>query len=118
MQENEKRTELNDLGEFGLISHLTDKIKINNSSTKKGIGDDAAILNYGDRDIVVTTDMLVEGIHFDMIFTPLKHLGYKSIVVNLSDIYAMNDQPRQVTVSIAISSKYSVEAIEEIYEGM
>ncbi len=118
MQENEKRTELNDLGEFGLISHLTDKIQINNSSTKKGIGDDAAILNYGDRDIVVTTDMLVEGIHFDMIFTPLKHLGYKSIVVNLSDIYAMNAQPRQVTVSIAISSKYSVEAIEEIYEGM
>ncbi|MBC8398992.1 MAG: thiamine-phosphate kinase, partial [Flavobacteriales bacterium] len=118
MQENEKRTELNDLGEFGLISHLTDKIKINNSSTKKGIGDDAAILNYGDRDIVVTTDMLVEGIHFDMIFTPLKHLGYKSIVVNISDIYAMNAQPRQVTVSIAISSKYSVEAIEEIYEGM
>ena len=118
MQENEKRTELNDLGEFGLISHLTDKIQINNSSTKKGIGDDAAILNYGDRDIAVTTDMLVEGIHFDMIFTPLKHLGYKSIVVNLSDIYAMNAQPRQVTVSIAISSKYSVEAIEEIYEGM
>lgn len=118
MQENEKRTDLNELGEFGLIDQLTKSIEINNASTKKGIGDDAAILNYGDRDVVVSTDMLVEGVHFDMVFTPLKHLGYKSIVVNISDIYAMNAQPRQVTVSIAISSKYSIEAIEDIYAGM
>jgi len=118
MQENISRTELKDLGEFKLIKHLTDKINIKNSSTVKGVGDDAAILDHGDREVVVTTDMLVEGVHFDMVFNPLKHLGYKAVVVNLSDIYAMNAQPRQITVSLAISSKYSVEAIEELYEGI
>jgi thiamine-monophosphate kinase len=118
MQENINRTELKDLGEFKLIKHLTDKIKITNSSTIKGVGDDAAILDHGDREIVVSTDMLVEGVHFDMVFNPLKHLGYKAVVVNLSDIYAMNAQPRQITVALAISSKYSVEAIEELYEGI
>lgn len=118
MQENINRTELKDLGEFKLIKHLTDKIKVTNSSTIKGVGDDAAILDHGDREIVVSTDMLVEGVHFDMVFNPLKHLGYKAVVVNLSDIYAMNAQPRQITVALAISSKYSVEAIEELYEGI
>ncbi len=118
MQEKVARTELSELGEFGLIDHLTKNVEVKNSSTKFGIGDDAAILHYPDREVVVSTDMLVEGVHFDMVFNPLKHLGYKSVVVNLSDIYAMNAQPRQITVSMAVSSKYSVEAIEEIYEGI
>lgn len=110
---------IDELGEFGLIDHITKKVKIRNSSSKLGIGDDAAILNYPeDKDIVVTTDLLVEGVHFDMVFTPLKHLGYKAVVVNVSDIYAMNAQPRQITVSLAISSKYSVDAVQEIYEGI
>lgn len=117
---NEEKTthKINELGEFGLIDHITKKVKIRNSSTKIGIGDDAAVLNHSAQDIVVTTDLLVEGVHFDMVFTPLKHLGYKAVVVNLSDVYAMNAQPRQITVSLAISSKYSVDAIEEIYEGV
>ena len=118
MQEKTTRTDLADLGEFGLIKHLTSEIKPSNSSTVIGIGDDGAVLDYEGREIVVSTDMLVEGVHFDMAFSPLKHLGYKSIVVNISDIYAMNAQPRKVTVSLAISSKYSVEAIEELYSGM
>ncbi|MBL4706313.1 MAG: thiamine-phosphate kinase [Flavobacteriales bacterium] len=118
MEENLARTELKDLGEFKLIKHLTDQLKIKNSSTILGVGDDAAILDYGDREIVVSTDMLIEGVHFDMVFNPLKHLGYKAVVVNLSDIYAMNAQPRQITVSLALSSKFSVEAVEEIYAGM
>ncbi len=118
MQEKTTRTDLADLGEFGLIKHLTSGIKHSNSSTVIGIGDDGAVLDYEGREMVVSTDMLVEGVHFDMAFSPLKHLGYKSIVVNISDIYAMNAQPRQVTVSLAISSKYSVEAIEELYSGM
>ena len=119
MFNEEKSTHnINELGEFGLIDHITKKVKIRNSSTRLGIGDDAAILNHSDKDIVVTTDLLVEGVHFDMVFTPLKHLGYKAVVVNVSDIYAMNAQPRQITVSLAISSKYSVDAIEELYEGI
>ncbi len=119
MNENQNnRTELKDLGEFGLIDKLTEKFEIKNSSSKLGIGDDAAITHYSNRDTVISTDMLVEGIHFDMVFTPLKHLGYKAVVVNLSDIYSMNAHPRQITVSMAISSKYSVEAIEEIYSGI
>lgn len=110
---------IDELGEFGLIEHITKNVKIRNSSSKLGIGDDSAILNYSkDKDIVITTDLLVEGVHFDMVFTPLKHLGYKAVVVNVSDIYAMNAQPRQITVSLAISSKYSVDAVEEIYEGI
>jgi len=118
MQEKTSRTEVKDLGEFGLIKHLTKNIAIQNSSTKIGVGDDGAVLDYGDREVVISTDMLIEGVHFDMVFNPLKHLGYKAIVVNLSDIYAMNAHPRQVTISLGISSKFSVEALEELYEGM
>lgn len=117
-EENGQQTQLEDLGEFGLIEKLTKKIKLKNSSTILGVGDDAAVIKYEDRETVISTDMLIEGIHFDMVFTPLKHLGYKAITANISDIYAMNAQPRHVTVSLAISSKYSFEAIEEIYAGM
>ena len=119
MLENKERTELSTLGEFGLIKHLTDHIELSQSSTIKGTGDDAAVIKYDNANqILVSTDMLVEGIHFDLSYVPLKHLGYKSIVVNLSDICAMNGIPKQVTVSIAISSRFSVEAIEELYAGM
>ncbi len=113
-----KRTDVNELGEFGLIRHLTSKFPIKNASTKKGIGDDAAVIDNGDKLTVISTDTLVEGIHFDMVYTPLKHLGYKAVVVNLSDIYAMNAKPRQITVSIALSNRYSVEALEELYDGI
>ncbi len=111
--------EIAELGEFGLIRHLTEEIKPENQSTEKGVGDDCAVLNYGgDRRILVTTDMLMEGVHFDLQYTPLKHLGYKSVMVNLSDIYAMMGTPRQVTVSLALSKRFSVENIEELYSGM
>jgi thiamine-monophosphate kinase len=114
----EKRTDVNELGEFGLIEHLTKDIKLKHASTIKGIGDDAAVIK-GDRACtVISTDLLVEGIHFDLIYAPLKHLGYKSIVVNLSDIYAMNAIPEQVTVSLALSNRFSVEALEELYAGI
>ena len=113
-----KRTEIGKLGEFGLIDHLTRSIQLKNKSTVKGVGDDAAVIDNDNFLTVVSTDMLIEGIHFDLMYTPLKHLGYKSIVVNLSDIYAMNAIPRQVTVSIGISNRFSVEAIEELYEGI
>jgi thiamine-monophosphate kinase len=112
------KTDVNKLGEFGLIDHLTKEFATNQKSTIKGIGDDAAVIDYGDHALVVSTDMLVEGIHFDLMYTPLKHLGYKSVVVNLSDIYAMNVIPQQITMSIAISSKYTVEALEELYAGV
>lgn len=118
MIEGKKLISLEDLGEFGLIDRLTKDIKIQHKSTLKGVGDDAAVLNYNNKDIVVTTDLLVEGIHFDLVFTPLKHLGYKAVVVNLSDVYAMNAIPKQITVSIALSSKFSLEAIELLYEGI
>ena len=111
-------TDVNTLGEFGLIEHLTKSFPITQPSTLKGVGDDAAVIDNGGYCTVVSTDMLVEGIHFDLAYTPLKHLGYKSVVVNLSDIYAMNAFPKQITVSIAISSKYSVEALEELYDGI
>lgn len=111
-------TDVNTLGEFGLIEHLTKAFPLTQPSTLKGVGDDAAVIDNNGFCTIVSTDMLVEGIHFDLAYTPLKHLGYKSIVVNLSDIYAMNAQPKQVTVSIAISSKYTVEALEELYEGI
>jgi thiamine-monophosphate kinase len=114
----EEQKTIQQLGEFGLIDHLTQSMPSQNSSSVKGIGDDAAVIHYENRHTVVTTDMLVEGIHFDLVFTPLKHLGYKAVIVNLSDIYAMNAQPRQITVALAISSKYTLEAIEEIYAGM
>ncbi len=103
-----RHTEIAELGEFGLIDHLTKSIKIKNKSTVKGVGDDSAVLEYKNRQVVVSTDLLLEGIHFDLTYTPLKHLGYKAIAVNLSDIYAMNANPKQITVSIGISSKMSV----------
>lgn len=112
------RTELSSLGEFGLIKHLTQFVQINNESTIKGIGDDAAVIDFKNKLTVVTTDMLVEGVHFDLMYVPLKHLGYKSVVVNLSDIFAMNAVPRQITVAIALSNRFSVEAVEELYAGM
>ena len=117
--ENKNRTELSELGEFGLIDHLTKNIKIHNNSTIKGVGDDAAVIeNNADEVTLVTTDMLVEGVHFDLTYMPLKHLGYKAIVVNLSDICAMNGKPKQVFVSMALSNRFSLEAVEELYTGM
>ncbi len=113
-----KFTDVNTLGEFGLIDKLTHGFELGHSSSVKGIGDDAAVLKYGDKHLLVSTDMLVEGIHFDLMYSPLKHLGYKAVVVNLSDIYAMNATPKQITVSIAISSKFSVEALDELYAGI
>ncbi len=114
-----KRTEVSALGEFGLIDHLTKDIELKNPSSIRGVGDDAAVIEGASGYLnLVSTDMLVEGIHFDMIYTPLKHLGYKSIIVNLSDIYAMNGIPKQVIVSMAVSNRFSVEALEEIYAGI
>lgn len=118
MAEDRKVTPINSLGEFGLIDRLTANFQTVNASTIKSIGDDAAVIDSGNKKTVVSTDLLVEGIHFDLMYTPLKHLGYKSVIVNLSDIYAMNAIPHQITVSIAVSSKFSVEALEEVYEGI
>jgi thiamine-monophosphate kinase len=118
MFENSERTSIEALGEFGLIDHLTNAIKIKQRGTKKGIGDDAAVIDFEGKRALISTDMLLEGIHFDLAYTPLKHLGYKSIQVNLSDIYAMNGIATHVTVSIGISSKFPLEAIEELYEGI
>lgn len=113
------RTELEELGEFGLIKRLTGDVKPENKSTVYGVGDDAAVISAGkDRVKVVTTDMLMEGIHFDLMYSPLKHLGYKAVVVNLSDVYAMNAIPGQITVSIALSNRFSLEAVEELYRGI
>ena len=114
----EKFTDVNELGEFGLIDRITGAFTNERSSTVKGVGDDAAVIKCGDENMVISTDLLVEGIHFDLMYSPLKHLGYKAVIVNLSDIYAMNATPEQITVSIAISSKFSVEAIEELYAGI
>jgi len=116
--DNSERTELSQLGEFGLIKHLTQHIVINQKSTIKGVGDDAAVINNAELQTVISTDMLVEGVHFDLTYVPLKHLGYKSVTVNLSDIYAMNAEPKQILVSIAISNRFSLEALEELYGGM
>jgi thiamine-monophosphate kinase len=115
---NQQRTPLSDLGEFGLIDHLTKNFKITQKSTVKGIGDDAAVLNFENKKIVVTTDLLVEGVHFDLSYMPLKHLGYKSVIVNLSDVCAMNALPSQITVSIAVSNRFPLEALEELYAGI
>jgi thiamine-monophosphate kinase len=112
------RTEIAALDEFGLIRHLTDKIQLKNKSSIKGVGDDAAVLEYRDKAVLITTDLLLEGIHFDLTYVPLKHLGYKSAVVNFSDIYAMNGQPKQITVSLGISKRFSVEDLEDFYEGL
>ncbi len=114
-----KETEISTLGEFGLIEHLTRSFPVRNGSTHRGVGDDCAVINYGkDRETLVTTDLLLEGIHFDLTYVPLMHLGYKAIVVNLSDVYAMNGTPRQVTVSLGISKRFTLEHIEQLYEGM
>ncbi len=119
MKEQEvKRTDVNSLGEFGLIEQITQGFKNHHLSTVTGIGDDAAVIDGQGRKMVVSTDMFVEGIHFDLVYSPLKHVGYKAVIVNLSDIYAMNAVPEQITFSMAFSSKYSVEAIQEIYEGV
>jgi thiamine-monophosphate kinase len=115
---SEERTEINSLGEFGLIELLTKNIEIQQASTVLGVGDDAAVIDHFGRQTVVSTDMLVEGIHFDLVYTPLKHLGYKSVAVNLSDIYAMNATPTHITVSIAFNNRFSVEALDEFYEGV
>jgi thiamine-monophosphate kinase len=118
MAEQKKVREISEVGEFGLIDLLTQDIQLKHASSVKGIGDDAAILDYKNKQVVVTTDLLTEGIHFNLMYVPLKHLGYKSIVANVSDIYAMNAVPRQVTVSLALSGKFSVEAVEELYAGI
>ncbi len=106
------------MGEFGLIKHLTKDIRPENPETKYGIGDDAAVLEFGEKEVLVTTDLLMEGVHFDLVYTPLKHLGYKAAVVNFSDIYAMNGTPKQLTVSLAVSKRFCVEDLEQFYEGL
>ena len=111
-------TEISKYGEFGLIKHLTEKIKLQNPSSLKGVGDDAAVLDYKDKQVLVTTDLLLEGVHFDLIYTPLKHLGYKAAIVNFSDIYAMNGRPKQITVSLGVSKRFTVENLEDIYAGI
>jgi len=116
--ESEKRTEIKDLGEFGLIDHLTKSFENQNKSTIKGVGDDAAVIDRGDYFELISTDVLVEGVHFDLSYTPLKHLGYKAVAVNVSDIAAMNGVAEHITVSIAISNRVSVEALDELYEGI
>ena len=112
------KTSLSELGEFGLIRHLTETFKIGQKSTVKGVGDDAAILDHKGQKTLVTTDLLVEGIHFNLAYMPLKHLGYKAVMANLSDIYAMNGTATQITVSIAVSNRFTLEALEELYAGI
>jgi thiamine-monophosphate kinase len=114
----EERTEISTLGEFGLIDHLTKNNEIKNASTILSVGDDAAVIDHFGRQTVITTDVLLEGIHFDLMYTPLKHLGYKSVIVNISDVYAMNAIPTHITLSIAVSSRFSLEALDEFYEGV
>ena len=113
-----QRTEISSLGEFGLIKHLTKNIELQNASSIVGVGDDAAVIDQFGKQTVITTDLLIEGIHFDLMYTPLKHLGYKAVVVNLSDIYAMNASPTHLTMSIGFSNRFSVEALDEFYEGV
>ncbi|MFL1894483.1 thiamine-phosphate kinase [Aquimarina sp. 2-A2] len=115
---NTPKTSLSELGEFGLIEHLTKNFEINQKSTMRGIGDDAAVLDFKDKKCIVTTDLLIEGVHFDLAYMPLKHLGYKAVMVNLSDVYAMNATASQITISIAVSNRFPLEAIEELYEGI
>lgn len=114
----EQRTEISSLGEFGLIDHLTKNIELQNASSLVGVGDDAAVIDHFGKQTVITTDLLIEGVHFDLMYTPLKHLGYKSVVVNLSDIYAMNATPTQITIALGLSNRFSVEALDEFYEGI
>ena len=112
------RTEISTLGEFGLIKHLTEGIKLQNEESKYGVGDDAAVLEFKNQQVLVTTDLLMEGVHFDLVYTPLKHLGYKAAMVNLSDIYAMNGTPKQITLSIAVSKRFCIEDLDDLYEGV
>ena len=115
---SENRTEIASLGEFGLIDHLTKNFEIQNASTIVGVGDDAAVIDHFGKQTVITNDLLIEGVHFDLMYTPLKHLGYKSVVVNLSDIYAMGGTPTQITLGLAFSNRFSLEALDEFYEGV
>ena len=117
MSEN-KETEISSLGEFGLIDRLTKDMSLANPQSLRGVGDDAAVMRYHDTDVLVTTDLLLEGIHFDLTYVPLKHLGYKAAIVNFSDIYAMNGTPRQITVSLGISKRFTVEHMEALYDGI
>lgn len=112
------RTEISSLGEFGLIDHLTKNIELQNASSVLGVGDDAAVIDHFGRQTVITTDLLIEGVHFDLVYTPLKHLGYKSVIVNLSDVYAMNATPTQITLSVGFSNRFSLEALNEFYDGV
>ncbi len=118
MSKEKTQTSISELGEFGLIDRITKEIRLKNKSTVKGVGDDAAILDYKEKQVVVSSDLLTEGIHFNLMYVPLKHLGYKAVIVNLSDVYAMNAEPKQITVSLAISGKFSVEAVDELYSGI
>ena len=118
LEDKSNRTELSELGEFGLIDLLTKNIKIQNKSTIKGVGDDTAVLSYQENEVLITKDLLLEGVHFDMTFTPLKHLGYKAAIVNISDIVAMNGTPRQLVIGIGVSNRFSTEALEELYKGI
>jgi len=113
-----QRTPISELGEFGLIDHLTKNIELKNNSTKYGVGDDCAILEYGDKQVLASTDLLVENVHFDLSYVPLKHLGYKAVMVNLSDVYSMMGNATQITVSLALSNRFPIEAVEELYEGI
>ncbi|HEX2535446.1 MAG TPA: thiamine-phosphate kinase, partial [Chitinophagaceae bacterium] len=113
-----ERTEISSLGEFGLIEHLTKNIELQNASTIVGVGDDAAVIDHYGKQTVITNDLLIEGVHFDLMYTPLKHLGYKTVVVNISDIYAMNAVPTQITLGLAFSNRFSLEALEDFYEGV
>lgn len=113
-----ERTEISSLGEFGLIEHLTRNIELQNASSLLGVGDDAAIIDHFGKQTVISTDLLVEGVHFDLVYTPLKHLGYKSVIVNISDIYAMNATPTQILLSLGLSNRFSLEALDEFYEGV
>ena len=117
MQQN-NRTEISTLGEFGLIKRLTQDIELRNPETKYGVGDDAAVLDTNGQQTLVTTDLLMEGVHFDLVYTPLKHLGYKAAIVNFSDIYAMNGTPKQITVSLAVSKRFCIEDLEQFYDGL
>ena len=117
MQETH-RTEIASLGEFGLIKHLTENIRLQNTESKHGVGDDAAVLDFTGQQTLVTTDLLMEGVHFDLVYTPMKHLGYKAAIVNFSDIYAMNGTPKQITVSLAVSKRFCIEDLELFYEGL
>ena len=116
--EEQNRTEISTIGEFGLIKRLTESIQIQNPETQYGVGDDAAVLEFGNKQTLVTTDLLMEGVHFDLVYTPMKHLGYKSAIVNFSDIYAMNGTPKQITVSLAVSKRFCIEDLEQFYEGL